>query len=93
LLLLFEIAEFDILYGQGISREGTILDLGEANDVITRSGTWYSYGETKMGQGRENARNFLKENPDIAREIEDKVREACGLTPSKAPVESKAKKT
>ena len=80
----FRDAEFDILYGEGISREGSILDLGEASSVITRSGTWYSYGDIKMGQGRENARTFLKENPDIADEIEGKVREFAGLKPVKA---------
>ena len=79
----FRDAEFDILYGQGISREGTILDLGEANDVITRSGTWYSYGDIRLGQGRENARNFLKENQDISWEIESKIREISGLKPLK----------
>ena len=88
----FRDAEFDILYGEGISREGSILDLGEANNVITRSGTWYSYGDIKMGQGRENARIFLKENPDITSEIEGKVRELVGLKPPKAPTESKDKK-
>ncbi|MEW6227125.1 MAG: recombinase RecA [Bacillota bacterium] len=75
----FREAEFDIIYGQGISREGTILDLGEANDIIAKSGTWYSYGDLKLGQGRENAREFLRENPDIAAEIEKKVRQLAGL--------------
>lgn len=75
----FREAEFDIIYGQGISREGTILDLGEANDIIVKSGTWYSYGDLKLGQGRENAREFLRENPDIAAEIEKKVRQLAGL--------------
>jgi recombination protein RecA len=89
----FRDAEFDILYGEGISREGAILDLGEANNVITRSGTWYSYGDIKMGQGRENARNFLKENPDITREVEGKIREISGLKPLKLPEESKNKKS
>ncbi|NLS45579.1 MAG: recombinase RecA [Firmicutes bacterium] len=79
----FRDAEFDILYGEGISREGTILDMGETHDIITRNGTWYSYGDIKMGQGRENARTFLKENPDISKEVEKKVRELVGLKPIK----------
>ena len=89
----FRDAEFDILYGEGISREGAILDLGEASNVITRSGTWYSYGDTKMGQGRENARNFLRENPDITWEIEGKIRETSGLKPLKVHEESENKKS
>ena len=89
----FRDAEFDILYGEGISKEGTILDLGESNDVITRSGTWYSYGETRMGQGRENARNFLKENPDITLEVEGKVRELLGMKPLTIPSAIKDKKS
>ncbi len=75
----FREAEFDIIYGQGISREGSILDLGEANDIILKSGTWYSYGDLKLGQGRENAREFLRENPDVAAEIEQKIRQQVGL--------------
>jgi len=75
----FREAEFDIIYGQGISREGNVLDLGEANDIITRSGTWYSYGDVKLGQGRENAREFLRDNPDLAAEIESKIRHLAGL--------------
>lgn len=75
----FREAEFDIIYGQGISQEGTILDLGEANDIIAKSGTWYSYGDLKLGQGRENARQFLRENPDIAAEVEKKIRQLAGL--------------
>ncbi len=75
----FREAEFDIIYGQGISREGTILDLGEANDIVAKSGTWYSYGDIKLGQGRENAREFLRENPDVASDIERKVRQLVGL--------------
>jgi recombination protein RecA len=75
----FKQAEFDIIYGQGISREGSILDIGTDLGIITRSGTWYSYGETRMGQGRENARDFLRQNPATAGEIEQKVREALRL--------------
>lgn len=85
----FRDAEFDILYGQGISREGTILDLGEATNIITRSGTWYSYGDIRLGQGRENARSFLKENQDISWEIESKIREISGLKPLKVQQDAK----
>jgi recombination protein RecA len=65
---------FDILYGQGISREGEIIDLGVKHDIVEKTGAWYSYNGDRIGQGRDNVRNFLKENPDIAREIEEAVR-------------------
>ena len=75
----FKIAEFDIVYGQGISKEGDILDLASEVDIVNKSGAWYAYGETRIGQGRENAKTFLKEHPDMCREIENKVREHYGL--------------
>lgn len=75
----FREAEFDILYGEGISREGNILDLATELDIVTKSGAWYSYGDIRLGQGRENARDFLKENRDLAEEIERLVRKAAGL--------------
>ncbi len=75
----FKTADFDILYGEGISREGEIVDLGVQHKVIEKSGAWYAYGGEKIGQGRENAREFLKENPDLAREIENKIRAAVGV--------------
>ncbi|GIX24708.1 MAG: protein RecA [Caldimonas sp.] len=75
----FKTAEFDILYGEGISREGEILDLGVATRVLEKSGAWYAYNGEKIGQGKDNAREFLKENPDLAFEIENKVREALGV--------------
>ncbi len=75
----FRSAEFDILYGEGISREGDLLDLGIVHKVIDKSGSWFSYGEIRMGQGRENARVFLKDNPDLASEIERKLRETLGM--------------
>ncbi len=75
----FKDAEFDIYYGEGISKEGDILDLAVANGVIEKSGTWFSYKGDRLGQGRENVRSFLKENPDTTSEIELKVREAVGL--------------
>lgn len=75
----FKTAEFDIVYGQGISKEGDILDLASEVDIVNKSGAWYAYGETRIGQGRENAKTFLKEHPDMCREIENKVREHYGL--------------
>src|SRR3954468_16693221 len=75
----FKEAEFDILYGQGISREGEIIDLGVVAKVIEKSGAWYAYNGEKIGQGKDNAREFLKENPDLAVEIENKVRAAVGI--------------
>ena len=70
----FKEAEFDIIYGQGISREGCILDIGVTLDIIKKSGAWFSYGEQRIGQGRENVKKFLKENPEISKEIEGKVK-------------------
>ena len=77
----FKTAEFDILYGAGISREGEIVDLGVQARVVDKSGAWYAYNGEKIGQGKDNAREFLRENPDIAREIENRVREAVGVAP------------
>ena len=71
----FRQAEFEILYGEGVSVEGEIIDLGVKNNIIDKSGAWYSYNGTRIGQGKENVRNFLKENPETAREIEQKLRE------------------
>ena len=70
----FKTAEFDIMYGKGISRIGDILDIGANLDIVTKGGSWYSYNDTKIGQGRDNAKNYLLENPDIANEIEMKIR-------------------
>jgi recombination protein RecA len=70
----FRVAEFDILYGEGISRTGELLDLGLEHRLISKSGTWLSYGETRLGQGRENARAFIKEHPELSAEIEEKLR-------------------
>jgi len=75
----FKQAEFDIIYGQGISREGTILDLAVEQDLIKKSGAWYSYGDTRIGQGRENAREFLRNNPQLTRELENRLRETFNL--------------
>ena len=77
----FKTAEFDILYGEGISREGEIIDMGVSARVLEKSGAWYAYNGEKIGQGKDNAREFLRENADVAREIENKVREAMGIPP------------
>jgi len=83
----FRKAEFDILYNEGVSRVGDVLDLSVEKDLVDKRGSWYVYGETRIGQGRENARTFLKENVDILTELETKVREAYGLTKREAPAE------
>ncbi|WP_172294976.1 recombinase RecA [Pseudoruegeria sp. HB172150] len=75
----FKQVEFDIMYGEGISKTGELLDLGVKAGVVEKSGAWFSYGDERIGQGRENAKSFLKENPDLAFEIEDKIRAAHGL--------------
>jgi recombination protein RecA len=78
----FKKAEFQIIYGEGISREGEIIDLGVKHGFVEKSGAWYSYNGERIGQGKENVRNFLKENPDIASEIESKIRaELLGMAP------------
>ncbi len=77
----FKSAEFDIMYGTGISHIGDVLDLAANIDVIQKGGAWYSYNETRIGQGRENAKKFLEENPDVCLEVENKVREHFGLAP------------
>jgi recombination protein RecA len=75
----FKTAEFDILYGEGISRQGEIIDMGVNARVLDKSGAWYAYNGEKIGQGKDNAREFLRENPEIAVEIENKVRESVGI--------------
>jgi recombination protein RecA len=75
----FKTAEFDILYGEGISREGEIIDMGVEARILDKSGSWYAYNGEKIGQGKDNAREFLRENRDMAVEIENKVREAMGV--------------
>jgi recombination protein RecA len=75
----FKTAEFDILYGEGISREGEIIDMGVEAKVLEKSGAWYAYNGEKIGQGKDNAREFLRENRDVAAEIENKVRSALGI--------------
>jgi recombination protein RecA len=79
----FRQAEFDIDYGEGISRVGELLDLGVDHKIVTKSGAWYSYGEVRVGQGRENSKQFLRDNPDLADEIEDRLRAEMGMTVSR----------
>jgi recombination protein RecA len=75
----FKQAEFDILYGEGISREGEVVDLGAAHNIVEKSGAWYSYNGERIGQGKDNARDFLREHPQMALEIENKIRAALGV--------------
>ena len=91
----FKTAEFDILYGEGISRLGEVLDLGVAGHIVEKAGAWYAFNGEKIGQGRDNSREFLKENPELAIEIENKVRESLGIRliePAVVPAGSKADK-
>jgi len=81
----FRVAEFDIMYGDGISREGGLLDVGVAMDVVTKTGAWFTYGETRLGQGREAAKGFLRDNPAAGAEIEARIR--AGMATAKIPVE------
>jgi len=82
----FREAEFDILYGEGISREGDLLDLAATQNIVEKSGSWYSYKGERIGQGRENARAFLKENKDTIAKLDAEVRKALGMTaPAAAP--------
>ena len=83
----FKEAEFDIMYGTGISREGDLVDLGVECNIVEKSGSWFSYGEERIGQGRENAKQFLVEHPDIAADIEARVLEHYGLKPAGEPAE------
>jgi recombination protein RecA len=75
----FRVVEFDILYGEGISKTGELIDLGVKAEIVEKSGSWYSYGEVRIGQGKENARKFLIDNPAMAAEIEEKIRADAGL--------------
>ena len=89
----FREAEFDIIYGEGISREGDLIDIGVAKNVIEKSGTWLSYKGERLGQGRDNARIFLKENTDIRDKIETELRKALGLVPQQASVSAESAKS
>jgi len=83
----FRQAEFDMINGEGVSREGILLDMAQDAGLVSRSGAWYSYGEERIGQGRENSRKFLKENTDVAEELELKIKEHHGLGPDEVPTE------
>jgi len=76
----FKTVEFDVMYGEGISREGSVLDVGIEHDVIQKSGAWFAYGDERLGQGRENAKQFLKENYEVRERILDEVYEKLGLS-------------
>ncbi|HTA67561.1 MAG TPA: recombinase RecA [Bryobacteraceae bacterium] len=81
----FREAEFDIIYGEGISKEGDLIDLGVAQNLVEKSGSWYSYKGERIGQGRENARQFLKDNPDVRQQVDSELRKALGLTRKEQP--------
>ena len=87
----FKEAEFDIMFGEGISREGDILDLAANTGVVNKSGAWYAYNGEKIGQGRENAKLYLKQNPAVCEEIEERVREGFGLDSAKSEGETEDK--
>jgi recombination protein RecA len=74
----FRVAAFDILYGEGISREGEIIEFGVLHDIIDKSGAWYTYGKERIGQGKDNTRDYLREHPEMAQEIEAKIRAKVG---------------
>jgi RecA/RadA recombinase len=77
----FKVADMDLMYGQGISKEGGLIDMGVEQGFVRKSGAWYTYEGDQLGQGKENARNFLKANPDMADEIEKKIKEKLGVGP------------
>jgi len=83
----FKTTEFDIMFGTGISKEGELVDYGVDLDIVEKSGSWFSYGKTRLGQGRENVKQFFKDNPDIHAEIDLKVRQKLGLIPTEAKPE------
>ncbi|BAS08316.1 protein RecA [Arthrobacter sp. Hiyo4] len=88
----FKIAEFDIIYGQGISREGGIIDMGVEHGIIKKSGSWFTYDGDQLGQGMENSRRFLRDNPELATELERLIKEKLGVGVVK-PAEADAKDT
>ena len=88
----FKQAEFDIMYNEGISRNGNIIDVGVKENIVQKSGAWFSYNDIRLGQGRENAKQYLKENPHIALEIENKIRTKYSLPIMAEPKAEKEKK-
>jgi recombination protein RecA len=89
----FRQVEFDIIYGKGISKYGDLLDLGVAHEIIAKGGSWFSYKENRIGQGRENSKRFLAENPEISTEIETRLRETLGLIPSEKEPDNNAEES
>lgn len=83
----FKIAEFDIMFGEGISKMGELIDYGVKLDIVDKSGSWFSYGDSKMGQGKENSKVFLRDNPEIAAEIEKRILDAMGVNGESLPVD------
>ena len=81
----FRVAEFDVMYGEGVSKEGGLLDVGVAMDVVSKTGAWFNFGETRLGQGREASKEFLKSNPAVAADIEGRIRGK--MTEVEIPVE------
>ena len=75
----FRVAEFDMIFGSGISREGGLIDMGVEHGIVRKAGAWYTYDGEQLGQGKENARGFLRDNPDLANEIEKKIKEKLGI--------------
>lgn len=88
----FKQAEFDIMYNEGISKEGAVLDVGVRENIVQKSGAWFSYNETRLGQGRENAKQYLRENPDLLLEIENLIRKKYDLPLAEVPAETAEKK-
>ena len=88
----FRTAEFDMLYGEGISREGSVIDQAVARKIMTKSGAWFNYGEMRIAQGRDNARQFLKDNPELCDEIENKIRAQVEEEKQKAQAEAEARR-
>jgi recombination protein RecA len=87
----FRETEFDIIFGEGISKEGDVIDLAADKGIIEKSGAWYSYKGDRLGQGRDNTRVFLKENPETLAKIESEVREKLGIVPKTAPAKDDSK--
>jgi len=85
----FRNCQFDIMYGTGISQPGCIIDLGEETGVVDRAGSWYSYGDVRLGQGRENSKEFLRDNPEVMEEIDNKIRVKVGLKEGEIDEEEK----
>ena len=86
----FRQAEFDIMYGEGISKEGCVLDMAVDEEIVKKSGSWYTYGQERISQGRDAAKDFLKQNPELCAEIDHKVRVAIGLLPDDAQTSDEA---